>query len=91
MDTSNLTSNGTDQGRDFVLRCAGRQVDVARAAGVHPSVVHNWFCARRPIPAKHVMRLAHVLHIKPKLIRPDLTAFQLSCLAEEWHNQQEGK
>jgi DNA-binding transcriptional regulator YdaS (Cro superfamily) len=60
--------------QDFVIRTGMRQVDIARAVGVHPVLIHLWSKGKRELPADRVLAVARATgwRVTPHELRPDL-------------------
>jgi len=76
---------------NFVTASGLRQSDIAKAAGVHPVLIHQWSSGKRSIPADRVLAVARATEWKvtPHALRPDIYPNPTDGLPPEVAQQQQ--
>lgn len=59
---------------NFVTVSGMSQAAIAKAAGVHPVLIHQWSTGKRPLPADRVLAVSRATAwlVTPHALRPDI-------------------
>ena len=54
------------------IEAIGGQKSLAQSLNIHPSLVNQWVCNRRPVAAHHVLSIERITGVSRHDLRPDV-------------------